>query len=197
MPESLQSRVKRSAGPKKKLHNDNYRRLALPHLINDFQSRCAYCMDFLGDSAESSIHVDHFNPKSRSNLHKYSNLFLADSGCNMHKSDKWPTSSERKKQLRFLNCCKELDYDTQIFEDEHTHELIGITPAAKYHIIKIGLNASHLIRKRKKRAEIHKMFKDSAVEIKHGVNLETMRLLIEKFRQVLDTCIPPINPPPK
>ncbi len=196
MSVSSTSRVKRGPGPKKKLNGSNYRRLALPFLVKDFRYRCAYCMDYLGDLPESSMHIDHFDPKSRSDLHKYANLFLADGGCNLYKGKKWPSSGEKRKGLRFLDCCREHDYEFQIFEDEKTHELVGVTPAAKYHISMIGLNAPHLIKKRAYRAKMHEIFNNVAVVASPAIGFEALQRLVESYKNVLDTCIPLIRPPP-
>jgi hypothetical protein len=103
---------------------------------------------------DSIMQVDHFDPREKKNaIQRYSNLFLADSRCNLSKSDTWPNEDEKRQGLRFLDCCAEQDYDECIFEHPETHELVGTTPAARYHIDTIDLNSPELIEQRQKRSE--------------------------------------------
>ena len=40
----------------------------------------------------------------------------------------------KKLGVRFLNPTKEQDYGVHIFEDAVTHELVGASPAGRYHL---------------------------------------------------------------
>ena len=121
-------RVKRTQRPRGKLTKHNYRERALPSLLIDFQNRCAYSMRHQ-KMADGSLDVDHFDPREKRNyLQRYNNLFLASPHCNGRKSDFWPTVSEERQGIRFLNCCKEYDYGKHIFEDPRTNEVFGVTP---------------------------------------------------------------------
>jgi hypothetical protein len=67
------------------------------------------------------------------------------------KSNQWPTNKERANGIRFLNCCKEIEYGIHIFEDPDNHEVVGITSAGRYHVDACDLNADHFTKERKKR----------------------------------------------
>jgi hypothetical protein len=100
------------------------------------------------------LEVDHFDPRRKKELRQdINNLFPASRHCNGKKSNHWPNNTEIAAGCRFLNPCKEIDYGEQIFEDPITHNLIGTTPAAIWHIRICGLNAEHLVFERAKRSE--------------------------------------------
>lgn len=183
-------RVKRGPAPLVKLTRTKYRS-ALPELRRDFEDRCAYCMRHIGTKTE--MQVDHFDPTQKSaRLQVYSNLFLADAHCNGAKSDTWPTDEERRMGIRFLDCCNEQDYGASIFEDPKTHELIGTTPAAIYHIETIDLNDPGLIEERRVRYELF-----AELELLEGERLDDkMKEILRVLRDELKNCIPRIDPPP-
>jgi hypothetical protein len=185
-------RVKRGTLPPDKvpLTRRKYRR-CLPELKRDFEERCAYCMRSLKKVGDREIQVDHFDPRQKEKrIQNYQNLFLADAHCNGSKSDSWPGEKERMQGIRFLNCCEEQDYGTCIFEDPATHELVGTTPAAIYHIETIDLNAPHLIKERKQRAEIRAL-----LEKKGWLMAENVGCVYQSkktLEQLADDMIPPI-----
>jgi len=83
-------------------------------------------------SHSGPLEVDHFDPRRKNDLTQdYENLFPASRHCNGKKADTWPTRSELAVGCRFLNPCQEMDYGEQIFEAPESHELVGVTPAAK------------------------------------------------------------------
>jgi hypothetical protein len=99
----------------------------------------------------------------------------------------------RRQGIRFLNPTKEQDYGVCIFEDPVTHELIGTTPAARYHIDVLDLNSNTFVFERKKRAEYQGLLKAPlAVKSSAGEAAEAIRMLSDLF----DLSIPPIPPPP-
>ena len=110
----------------------------------------------------TGLHIDHFNPTiSGRAANDYGNLMLAVAGCNIKKSDHWPSWRKRKLGLRFLNCTEEKDYclmgkdqDGHIFEDVADGKLYGKTPAGRYHIEKLRLNSPWLITLRKRRTDL-------------------------------------------
>lgn len=191
-------RIKR--GPQPLAYNPikktQYRK-CLQELKRDFDSRCAYCMRHL--EFDSVMEVDHFDPREKKNdVQRYANLFLADRRCNSSKSDIWPDEDEQRNGIRFLNCCEEKDYDECIFEDSETHELIGTTPAARYHIDIIDLNSPELIEQRKKRSEyllklndIEQTAKSSCAEVN-----ETVKDVLTKLKPHMKEYIPYIKAPP-
>ena len=173
------------------LKQKSYRK-ALPELRRDFEDRCAYCMRHIG--TETEMQIDHFDPRQKGDkIQVYSNLFLSDAHCNGAKSDIWPTPEEQEAGCRFLNCCDEYDYGTVIFEDPQTHELVGKSPAAIYHIDVIDLNDPGLIEERKTRAELlGKLFylKERAVQNPEMLNV------VNKVLEMSKNLIPDIPAPP-
>ncbi|MCL2877105.1 MAG: HNH endonuclease [Betaproteobacteria bacterium] len=168
----------------------------MPELKRDFQERCAYCMRSLKNTGDREIEIDHFNPQQKKDrIQNYQNLFLADRSCNGKKDDNWPSKEDTRKGLRFLNCCEEQDYGVHIFEDTVTHELIGVTPAAVYHIETIDLNAPHLVGERQRRAEIRKLLKKKKgwLKVENFDCAYQSWVMLEKFA---DDMIPPIPTPP-
>ena len=145
-------RVNRSTPPRLFYHGRH--REAFPYLMVDFQQRCAYSMQHISRAGgPKNMQVDHFNPNHKPDyFQEYSNLFLATGHCNGSKSDRWPTNKERNKGVHYLNCTKEMDYGVYIFEDPDTHEVVGVTPAGRYHVLSCDLNAPHFITERTKRA---------------------------------------------
>lgn len=112
----------------------------------------------------------------------------------------WPSGELRKLGARFLNPTKEQDYGVHIFEDPGTHELVGTTPAGKYHIRCCDLNAPHLVQERHDRAQLTKLLSDyfvtgkvSVSQLVDGTVLDASSVL----RAILSKMIPPIAAPPK
>jgi hypothetical protein len=142
------------------------------------------------------MEVDHFDPRRKKELiQDYSNLFLASRHCNNKKGEHWPTTAERAAGCRFLNPCEEVDYGEQIYEDPQTHRLIGVTPAARWHIRICGLNADHLVHERAKRAEYWHLLKNKGVLVRGS--LADVAELIHKFKTEVELMIPEIPPIPK
>ena len=185
-------RIHRGDLPTKRITKRQYRH-ALIELKRDFDNRCAYCMRKI--YTDSEMEVDHFNPrKKKSTRQNYSNLFLADSHCNKAKGKKWPTKAARRRGIRFLNCCKEIDYGGVVFEEPDTHILVGTTDAARYHILQIDLNNDDLIALRKRRSEAWEKF-DLYKDIPRGA-VPRMEEIMDGFASLLECEIPPIPPPP-
>jgi hypothetical protein len=165
----------------------------MPELMRDFQGRCAYSMQHRERAGE--LEVDHFDPRRRNDLiQKYENLFLASRHCNCKKGDNWPLRAEQAAGCRFLNPCEEMDYGEHIFENPVTHRLVGVTPAARWHIRICGLNADHLVHERTKRAEYWDLLKNTGVRVKRS--LADVGDLIHKFKTEVELMIPQIEPVP-
>jgi hypothetical protein len=133
-----ESRVQRSAGPKSAMTQATYRKKALPHLLKDFERRCAYRLDPDEFRHPSQTHVDHFNCKLHGRKrHQYNNLMLGCAACNMSKHDK-PVVNPEDKNQRLLNCTEECEFPEHVSEspDGQWHPL---TEAGIYHIGLIGL----------------------------------------------------------
>jgi hypothetical protein len=102
----------------------------------------------------------------------------------------------RRRGVRFLNPCREGDYDHQIFEKAATGELIGTTPAAKYHIRILDLNAPHLIQRRLERTAWNAILKDALVVARNSRQDRQILLHLQKIRESARLAIPVIAPPP-
>ena len=158
MSNSEKGRITRGPPPSKQLKRHSYRE-ALPELLRDFLGRCAYSMQH--SEHAGPLTVDHFDPRlKKAYIQPYANLFPASRYVNGKKWKHWPNKTESANGCRFLNPCEEMDYGSQIFEDPTTHELVGTTPAAIWHIRICGLNADHLVTERAKRAKYWKQFKE-------------------------------------
>ena len=104
--------------------------------------------------------IDHHNPKLKHpDKNAYKNLFLATRHCNGKKGDNWPEQVQRAKGMRFVNPCIETDYGYHLFEDPVTFEIWGATPAGRYHVRILDLNAEHLIKERRRRNELRTLQK--------------------------------------
>jgi hypothetical protein len=192
MSSSKRRRVKRGPPPKKQLKRRNYRD-ALPELMRDFGGRCAYSMQHYLRCG--LLEVDHFDPRLKNEvIQDYGNLFPASRHCNGKKSDTWPTREDLGAGCRFLNPCEEVDYGEQIFEDPDTHRLVGVTPAAIWHIRICGLNADHLVHERRRRAAHWAEIKRTAILVK-GEH-QKVGTLIKNYREEVELMIPEIPAPP-
>ena len=141
------------------------------------------------------MEVDHFNPRLKGEArHRYNNLFLACRVCNNSKSDSWPTAKETAAGIRLIDPTVEGDYGVQIFEDPITHELLGTTPAARYHIDIMDLNAESFVFERRCRSEAGELMKTKPARILG--DLSQVREAIRVFRQLIERWIPPIPAPP-
>lgn len=196
---SDQPRVKRGSPPQGKLNESNYRKRAFAALRRDFEDRCAYSDVHISQVCESEMTVDHHDPSHRQSArgNRYSNLFLATNHCNKAKGAKWPSGAERKLGLRFLDCTKEQDFGSQIFEDPKSHKWIGTTKAARYHILHLGLNDSGLITQRRERSDLWAQLQSSqGIRLDDAASWQTIKSLCETVDRTLKTKIRPIPPPP-
>ncbi len=186
------ARIKRGPPPVKAIKRSRYS-TALPELMRDFDGRCAYSMQH--NERCGKLEVDHFDPRKKKDLiQSYDNLFPASRHCNGKKSNHWPNKAETAAGCRFLNPCEETDYGGQIFEDPDTHRLLGVSPAAIWHIRMCGLNADHLVNERAKRTQYIEQLKSKAIHVKRAI--EEVGELIGSFRVEVETMIPEIAPPP-
>ncbi|PYK24822.1 MAG: hypothetical protein DME59_12135 [Verrucomicrobia bacterium] len=139
------------------------------------------------------MEVDHFNPTlPNRSRNRYSNLFLSTRHCNLKKRAYWPSPTDQKKGIRFLNCCEELDYGVHIFENSETHELVGVTPAGRYHIIACDLNADHLVTERRERSLLRDLLTRTVVIVRPNTNLGSLRANLKLLASIVDRMIPRI-----
>jgi hypothetical protein len=146
----------------------------------------------------AEMEVDHFDPRRKSDpVQDYDNLYYASGHCNRSKGSTWPNAAEKEQGIRFLDCCRERDYGRFLFEDPETHEIVGSTPAARFHILVLDLNAPHLVQRRRERAEIPRRLQEPIVlRNLHGMpEAEQIRRLHGVLRGLLTHAIPPIPPP--
>lgn len=176
-----------------RITKSNYRKKALCYLLNDFENRCAYSMEYVAEQAE----IDHFDPnKKKDRVQDYSNLFPASRHCNGKKGSTWPTAEMQSMGIRFLDCTKEHDYGECLFEDPETHELVGITPAAKWHILRLDLNAPFLVRKRRQRSHLRDSLSRCPVKMRGQFKASAFLKQMKICHELLDEMIPEIPPPP-
>ncbi len=140
------------------------------------------------------MEVDHFDPTLRANARNcYDNLFYSTRHCNNAKRRHWPTSAQRSRDVRFLNCCEEQDYGLHIFEDPATHRVFGVTPAGRYHVRMCDLNAPHFIRERRDRALLSDILtKRNAIIRDLGRALE-LRNIMQLLSSINSRMISPID----
>jgi hypothetical protein len=147
--------------------------------------------------AEMLMEVDHFDPTIPGRArHRYKNLFLSSRFCNGRKQGNWPELAQWAKEVRFLNCCEELDYGKHIFEDLKTHCVFGITPAGRYHIRILDLNAPHLVEERAERAHYRYLLYKASKMVKQP---EAAVAAFQALKAQVDYLIPEIayrRPPP-
>lgn len=177
----------------RELTKSNYRRRARLPLEDDFRGRCAYCMRHMRRIGKTSMEIDHFDPRKRNAYQQdYDNLFLSSRGCNNAKSNTWPSPEEEKKGIRFLNCCKENEYDGHIVEDPNTHLLCGLTREGRYHIRMIDLNRDELVAERRNRARLRELRDERPVLLRHG-NSADLAAWIPMLDYMIDEMIPDIG----
>ncbi len=133
--------------------------------------------------------VDHFDPTIKDRyLQPYKNLFLACRHCNGKKSAFWPTPEMIAHGIRFLDCTQEADYGEHILEDPISHKVFGTTPAGKYHVRILDLNADVLVKHRSMRANLRLFLTKTPLIMKPkafdqllpvlALNTELLRLMI-------------------
>ena len=137
----------------------------LPYLLKDFDNRCAYSQQHLQRAGgPGSLDIDHHNPTLQlPERNYYENLHLSTRHCNGKKGKRWPTKEQKELGIRFLDPCKEPDYGVHMFEDPNTFKVWGATPAGRYHIRMLDLNADHFIRERMRRFELWKLAESEAI----------------------------------
>lgn len=153
MPSSSRTpRVVRKYDSAEIFADSELRHRALDQLLDDFDDRCAYSMVHVATISRHDMEVDHHNPtltKRKRNVYK--NLYPSCSICNNHKRARWPDKAQQRKGLRFLDPCREMDYNEQLFEDPVTGELLPTTRQAVYHLENCNLNYAWLKEQRRKR----------------------------------------------
>ncbi|HRT10330.1 MAG TPA: HNH endonuclease domain-containing protein [Candidatus Paceibacterota bacterium] len=166
--------------------------MALSALRRDFQDRCAYSCQHLNRAGGlRCMEIDHFDPRLKNKfIQSYHNLFLATRHCNGAKGDTWPTPAEQALGLRFLNPCAEQDYGEHIVEDEATHRLVGVTPAGRFHIRMLDLNAEHLVAERWERAQILELLTRAAFTLKPSRSGADVVELAAALRREVEEMIP-------
>lgn len=137
--------------------------------------------------------VDHHNPTlPESTRNRYENLYLASRHCNGKKSDHWPTPAQRKLGIRFLDPCAEIDYGQLLFEDPDSFEIWGESPAARYHIRILDLNAPHLVEERRNRFQMWRLYSDPSIVTMLGTQ-STAHAGVKAFSDELRQMIPLIS----
>lgn len=146
-----------------------------------------------------TMEVDHINPHlTGERRHQHGNLICATRHCNNKKKKKWPTPEQSAKGIRFLDPYSEEDYGKAIFEDVETGKLIGTTPAARWHIIQLDLDADHLVKARLRRTKIRTAFTVGAALSGLDPKNQAISIMKDLFKtvdeEVLSIAIPTIAP---
>ncbi|MGH8019854.1 MAG: hypothetical protein ACREIA_16565 [Opitutaceae bacterium] len=188
-------RIVRKHKPKKR-YTAHTARKAFPLLMEDFFERCAYSLVHRLSIGDSAMNVDHFDP-SKKRVCFYENLYPACSLCNNAKGDAWPSPEDQELGARFLDPCRESDYGYQIFENPETHELVGTTTAARYHIDMLDLNNEALVAQRRERTAWISVVNSPVIELRSSPEHDTECLrLLQVAREHAERKIPSIPPPP-
>lgn len=142
------------------------------------------------------MEIDHFDPTLRGAARDaYSNLMLATRHCNNMKKSWWPSAGQIAAGLRLLNPTKEADYGVHIFEDPETHELVGATPEASYHIDILDLNHETFVSERRDRAVYFDLCGRAPITLIG--QLYILQSLLDILRRQFERFIPYIPPTPK
>ena len=190
MSSSPAPRLTRNHKPARSFKDHNYRE-ALPSLLKETGGRCAYSLRHEMIAGTNNIEVDHFNPDLRGKRrHDYSNLLPAESVCNGSKLAFWPTEEQRAAGIRLLNPFEEQDFGNHICEDIDSHNLIGMTPTGRFHIIKLKLNAPHFVDERRRRYQMHKEFSGCKLLPKGADNPISAVEALNVYKQQLALMIP-------
>ncbi len=140
--------------------------------------------------------VDHFDPTLRGKKRDaYSNLMLATHHCNMMKNATWTkVAAGGAGAISLLNPCEERDYGKHLFEDAHSHELIGVSERGRLQIDTMDLNHPTFVQERRQRADYFAIKRGAAAYIK-GSFVEVLKV-IALADAAHNRCIPEIPPPP-
>jgi hypothetical protein len=161
--------------------------------MKDFGNRCAYSLQHSLTVGETAIHIDHFDPRQKKNLKQnYLNLFPGISHCNGRKLDFWPQKEHRKAGVRLLNPRKEVDYNHQIVECIETGELIGLNPAAEFHILRLGLNAEFLRTERLSRTNQRRLLNEGHIRVTSSDWSYALQMM-KSYRNEVERKIPVIK----
>jgi hypothetical protein len=137
------------------------------------------------------MQVDHFDPKiGPRRRNEYSNLMLASERSNNAKSDSWPSSSERRAGVRFLDPTRECEFGTHIVEHSRSHKLIARTPAGQYHIDTLDLNSEQLVKARKDRSEEFEFQRRQQITFVGHVSFQEIAALLSHYTDQSQYLIP-------
>ena len=138
--------------------------------------------------------IDHFHATRKKDIvQDYCNLFPEHPICNRPKSNK-PIKRELREGKRFLNPCREWDYNEHIRENSKTHELIGKTKAGIYHIEHLDLNHPYFVEQRKDRANLLKIYRQIPARLKpEETDFEALSELLSLLKHQVSVAIPEIE----
>lgn len=194
-PQPTRPRLKRLVPDDQQYGKSTYRR-AIKTLLGESGGRCGYSMEHVFDFGLRTMEVDHFDPTlTHPSRNRHGNLIAASRHCNGTKSENWPSDKLQKKGVRFLNPYIESDYGVHIFENLDTGELLGTTPAGRWQIEMLDLNADHLVRKRLDRTRLSKELKRCAYCSGADPSNEAFNALTELLPTVHETLCKKMIPP--
>lgn len=132
----------------KKIYKDysRYREM----IRSDFSKCCAYCLlPELKAAGEENFEIDHREPKSKFPLKiaEYTNLYYSCHPCNHIKGNHWPSENLIKQGVTYLDHCN--DDFTSSYSIDLDGKLHPLSRSAKYTIMRVRLNRTHLKKIRK------------------------------------------------
>lgn len=131
-------------------HHYKKHRKALSTLLRESENRCGYSLIHVFLIGETSMEVDHYDPRNRGlrrNFH--GNLIAASRECNGKKQDFWPSTEQRRDGKYILNPYRERDYGKHLILDPKSGKLVGVTKTGRWQIVRLGLNSERLCRLRR------------------------------------------------
>lgn len=196
MSSSTTPRLTRVAKAPRRFTRRNYRQ-AFRFLDEEFKSRCVYSdVHLIFSGGDVAMHIDHFNPKKKRLVEQdYFNLLLASAHCNQKKGQFWPDEHQYTLGIWIINPCREPDYLVHVVECPKTNRLWGKTVTGKFHITKLGLNASHLVEQRRQRHVIRMHLEEYPVTVKNDKQALQAVHLLQKQLAMLPGSIPQEDPP--
>jgi hypothetical protein len=150
---------------------------------------------FKSEEHINQSHIDHFdsNLKGR-RRHKYTNLMLACSACNLSKLAK-EICDPKEPARRLLNCTLENEFPEHIIENDSCEWVSRTSPGA-YHILSLDLNESaHVKRRSRRKSVLNELLKleSSAIKYRGSLHPDAVANLLStlnELRSQLKTAVP-------
>ena len=113
------------------------------------QYRCGYCLTsevLIG----AYMQIDHIVPESLGGSNEESNLWLACSTCNAHKSNRQAALDPVTQELAPLFNPREQNWDEHFCWVENGEQIMGLTPTGRATVVALKLNRPMLVQARRR-----------------------------------------------